>query len=164
MEDSEQRIKNSFNPRTSCEVRQDCTDRAESILDISIHAPRVRCDYSQELKGHGADYFNPRTSCEVRRLKKQKSRQKSNFNPRTSCEVRPFFINFFNASSGISIHAPRVRCDAPYRVKTFRFRHFNPRTSCEVRQTREYLLFYHSYFNPRTSCEVRLHLPAMLRR
>ena len=36
------------------------------VIIISIHAPRVRCDYQCQCTHPSALYFNPRTSCEVR--------------------------------------------------------------------------------------------------
>ena len=81
-----------FNPRTSCEVRPnsrrklDCLFRFQSthlvwgatvfpdddaaMVDISIHAPRVRCDYPKRRRIRPWMYFNPRTSCEVRQKNK----------------------------------------------------------------------------------------------
>ncbi len=59
-------LRNSFNPRTSCEVRREY-DRAWSrAAEVSIHAPRVRCDTSNRPFSSGHSSFNPRTSCEVR--------------------------------------------------------------------------------------------------
>ena len=81
------------------------------------------------------EYFNPRTSCEVRRfvsflylstaIEFQSTHlvwgatggqcveqyAGGDFNPRTSCEVRRFGNPLGYGSIGISIHAPRVRCD-----------------------------------------------------
>ena len=54
-----------FNPRTSCEVRQ----QPQLLLRPLIN-------------------FNPRTSCEVRRYYCLRFQQSLYFNPRTSCEVR----------------------------------------------------------------------------
>ena len=61
-----------FNPRTSCEVRLQCSERESLLL-----------------------HFNPRTSCEVRRKAQWYLENGVYFNPRTSCEVRhqfPFAI------------------------------------------------------------------------
>ncbi len=56
---------------------------------ISIHAPRVRCDFWRMVFVWNSTYFNPRTSCEVRqRAWTLIRRLPLNFNPRTSCEVR----------------------------------------------------------------------------
>ena len=80
--------KRNFNPRTSCEVRRSnsktgdsqylfqsthlvwgATDDGSHTLAsviISIHAPRVRCDFSVYRYTFAIFNFNPRTSCEVR--------------------------------------------------------------------------------------------------
>ena len=104
------------------------------LIPISIHAPRVRCDYNHHRHPHTKYYFNPRTSCEVRRnALRPILRREYHFNPRTSCEVRrdgyqiPDFQTTFQSTHlvwgatelklwriwfyFISIHAPRVRCD-----------------------------------------------------
>ena len=122
-----------FNPRTSCEVRRALHCNAFwfslfqsthlvwgatwlyrltiTVITISIHAPRVRCDFLHFLLLSIVCYFNPRTSCEVRPLpfywRNRISKFQSThlvwgatlnhsdllllllyFNPRTSCEVR----------------------------------------------------------------------------
>ena len=100
-----------FNPRTSCEVRPAYLDVFQEVKDISIHAPRVRCDSP----------LSP------------KKTDKKDFNPRTSCEVRRQALCLDNGIRHISIHAPRVRCDRSQAVIEIQFYHFNPRTSCEVR-------------------------------
>ena len=61
-------------------------------LAISIHAPRVRCDWSAFQLHCFREYFNPRTSC----------------------EVRLWCLWFRGYVLWISIHAPRVRCDCRY--------------------------------------------------
>ena len=122
-----------FNPRTSCEVRP---IRQNSILPVpqfqSTHlvwgATWWRC-YRARLYAH----FNPRTSCEVRLLTSiggilpwifQSTHLVWGATSHT--ELRP-------SGSGISIHAPRVRCDLiPFPSLSGRM-YFNPRTSCEVR-------------------------------
>ena len=57
----------SFNPRTSCEVRLYNSVIVSFAETVSIHAPRVRCDFGPDAQTFGNDRFNPRTSCEVRR-------------------------------------------------------------------------------------------------
>ena len=79
-----------FNPRTSCEVRHGREWSEIWSENISIHAPRVRCDRSVAFVFPFYLYFNPRTSCEVRLC------------------VLTRRGNIRN----ISIHAPRVRCDS----------------------------------------------------
>ena len=82
-------------------------------IRISIHAPRVGCDW---------------TPCKP-------SWTSTNFNPRTPCGVRPDFLPWIFRIIGISIHAPRVGCDfgatMPPAVLGI---NFNPRTPCGVRR------------------------------
>ncbi len=123
-----------FNPRTSCEVRPvqcvlmyirrrfqsthlvwGATSIAGVIAlacDISIHAPRVRCDFLLCFLHTGHIHFNPRTSCEVRLI----------------------ISEHISYDIFISIHAPRVRCDQAEETNNAYYYYFNPRTSCEVRQ------------------------------
>ena len=103
---------------------------------ISIHAPRVGCD-SQHYQRHSRipRYFNPRTPCGVRLMYGSDSAPQfifqsthpvwgatiksailkgayMDFNPRTPCGVRLRLKanDYYNVR--ISIHAPRVGCDA----------------------------------------------------
>ena len=78
-----------FNPRTSCEVRLSVEHNPVCTVNISIHAPRVRCDWHSWIQSAYSAHFNPRTSCEVRLL----------------CDRQGVILQC------ISIHAPRVRCD-----------------------------------------------------
>ena len=146
-----------FNPRTSCEVRPKFNYRSHPAYQISIHAPRVRCDNIVFCKRYFKHNFNPRTSCEVRPdVVFRKRYFKHNFNPRTSCEVRR--TNNLSAilPLTISIHAPRVRCDRSKNGNTRQSDYFNPRTSCEVRPSHRRTYPKNTEdFNPRTSCEVR---------
>ena len=149
--------KNYFNPRTSCEVRHCVHQLSFRCSNISIHAPRVRCDHKKIEKSEMNYYFNPRTSCEVRLI------------------IWVFYAPFFRfqsthlvwgATSGsntsqliekISIHAPRVRCDYwnkdddPYDL---RISIHAPRVRCDLYTKSKVRLLQN--FNPRTSCEVRL--------
>ena len=43
-------ILHHFNSRTSCEVRPALRRQLYGIIDISTHAPRVRCDAISELR------------------------------------------------------------------------------------------------------------------
>ena len=78
-----------FNPRTPCGVRPCAVLFLPHVFDISIHAPRVGCDYRLPGPGAATRNFNPRTPCGVRRA------------------VRPQAQCYHH----ISIHAPRVGCD-----------------------------------------------------
>ena len=146
-----------FNPRTPCGVRPSAFRSAVRVgpgfqsthpvwgatvpsgqgafyLEISIHAPRVGCDYIRVSKtGGGALFqsthpvwgatseairasrattdFNPRTPCGVRHILGRNRLGRKNFNPRTPCGVRPLWTG----------------CP-------LRWRNFNPRTPCGVRR------------------------------
>ena len=148
---------------------------------VSIHAPRVGCDYLIC------------TSCN----------QHASFNSRTPCGVRPRYLSPGTTSWHVSIHAPRVGCDdTPYYLTmlylSFQFTHpvwgateepitltvriasFNSRTPCGVRlapeataETPVQFQFTHPVwgatrsriskgcrargFNSRTPCGVRPH-------
>ena len=191
-----------FNPRTSCEVRLIRKEKYDGYCkfqsthlvwgatfyahkdwqkgNISIHAPRVRCDILEEVALQEYIHFNPRTSCEVRLSLTvsgeksclfqsthlvwgattskctEKTRKETYFNPRTSCEVRHRRHNRGSNTSSISIHAPRVRCDTFLSfylppVKKFQSTHL------VWGATAVSIVFFlsYKYFNPRTSCEVR---------
>ena len=62
---------------------------------------------------------------------------KKHFNPRTSCEVRLACAKTFRYPAGISIHAPRVRCDE--------FGHFS-----------ESFVFQISIHAPRVRCDASI--------
>ena len=126
------------------------------FTDISIHAPRVGCDARHTAIASTITDFNPRTPCGVRRQTSDTRYTKGRyFNPRTPCGVRhaesygiaifgPFqsthpvwgathiFSHFYNLHN-ISIHAPRVGCDASPQGQKGSYKYFNPRTPCGVR-------------------------------
>ena len=103
----------------------------------------------------------------------------NNFNPRTPCGVRPLSPGRSWAARRISIHAPRVGCDARGPESRRGGCDFNPRTPCGVRHGRKWIedkpieISIHAprvgcdcrqgwdgapaalYFNPRTPCGVR---------
>ena len=153
--------------------------------NISIHAPRVRCDWNIRQLLLYLLYFNPRTSCEVR-PRCRRNRQlpffisihaprvrcdschspllffESNFNPRTSCEVRHLLRRKNMATQAISIHAPRVRCDYILQVFSKNIAIFQSTHLVWGATLQLLMLFLHFfYFNPRTSCEVRPPLTAV---
>ena len=114
----------NFNPRTSCEVRQINSHVNDDEFDISIHAPRVRCDHENTrgvVTANTISIHAPRVRCDLD--KTQNNYRFWYFNPRTSCEVRR------------SMHTPpSVACN------------FNPRTSCEVRLKPDFLLLWSCIF------------------
>ena len=79
-----------FNPRTSCEVRLPLQPAFIYIVNISIHAPRVRCDF-----------------CRLYSILAFKDI--SIHAPRVRCDLKPGEAD--GLAQWISIHAPRVRCD-----------------------------------------------------
>ena len=142
-------------PRVRCDNE---VDFYSIDTDISIHAPRVRCDASRLSATAANLYFNPRTSCEVRRMIIYIV-----FNPiifqsthlvwgaTTLCTIMlPCTI--------ISIHAPRVRCDCLLQSLVKNLVYFNPRTSCEVRlftPTCWNVYLFISIHAPRVRCDSK---------
>ena len=105
-----------------------------NIVNISIHAPRVRCDRNDEQPWSRSQIsiHAPRVRCDAVSLEKvdkllkfqsthlvwgatsssdEDTRRFIYFNPRTSCEVRRRWCRWSWPKRTISIHAPRVRCD-----------------------------------------------------
>ena len=131
---------------------------------ISIHAPRVRCDKMTSGKWSTTHYFNPRTSCEVRQARntcRAHAEYISIHAPRVRCDKKMFS----ELMSGviISIHAPRVRCDNSTRCRKLGLSQISihaPRVRCDV-DKHDNIRWNVLHFNPRTSCEVRL--PTCLR-
>ena len=103
-------------------------------VEISIHAPLARCDFSLFPRHTIFVYFNPRTSCEVRRHCPLLLSCMAYFNPRTSCEVRRR-IDVRRRAIGKfqSTHLLRGATLLHFAVPT-EYPYFNPRTSCEVRR------------------------------
>ena len=167
-----------FNPRTPCGVRPFIANEVLSLVEfqsthpvwgatacvghkltggmISIHAPRVGCDWYACNQNWGGDYFNPRTPCGVRHkalsgTNKEIKFQSTHpvwgatpmtttgatpawdFNPRTPCGVRLESLGAGRGVRYISIHAPRVGCDNQHVHQAQMEQHFNPRTPCGVR-------------------------------
>ena len=145
-----------FNPRTPRGVRQDVSRFLTAIVRfqsthpawgatgrigypdgrflISIHAPRVGCDYSRIDIFTVYAYFNPRTPRGVR--------------PRETCNLPSKLLfqsthpawgatpdgGLWKLLRRISIHAPRVGCDQAPRKPYLTFLYFNPRTPRGVRR------------------------------
>ena len=138
--------------------------------EISIHAPRVGCDLSVNVLRINLVDFNPRTPCGVRLFLNFDFQCTSDyFNPRTPCGVRhaelakvgehfPRFqsthpvwgatlaFHRFHLALLISIHAPRVGCDAPGWADYPTLLNFNPRTPCGVRPKHPHTHWKYSLF------------------
>ena len=169
-----------FNPRTPCGVRRVNVSAYEwHLLFQSTHpvwgatgtcvaTPRRRPQFQSTHPVWGATTLLSFSSSFF-----------WNFNPRTPCGVRLHQQACCRSFLPISIHAPRVGCDAQIywlknRKPRFQSTHpvwgatkmggrggssggdFNPRTPCGVRLEGERCLALQSHFNPRTPCGVRL--------
>ena len=122
-----------FNPRTSCEVRRRRRKRKGKPKNISIHAPRVRCDVFIVFSSYGSyiSIHAPRVRCDKQLKEKIQAIcifQSTHLVWGATLEDYYYYEFYF-----ISIHAPRVRCDRREYKFQRREYNFNPRTSCEVR-------------------------------
>ena len=99
-----------FNPRSSCEERQQDHDFFQDAA-ISIHAPHARSDCEQLFIARIADI--------------------SIHAPHARSDIHAF--RNVACRGWISIHAPHARSDITLRHTPDRERHFNPRSSCEER-------------------------------
>ena len=124
-----------FNPRTPGRVRHVEKIIVDNERVISIHAPRVGCDYPYLRR------FGERISISIHA-------------PRVGCDDSEFS---YEVDIDISIHAPRVGCDTVTPTTPMQnIRHFNPRTPGRVRHTCSFPSFPTiKYFNPRTPGRVR---------
>ena len=77
-----------FNPRSPCGERLAAEMEAQTIIMISIHAPRVGSDCSLPQAAASAAYFNPRSPCGERRRAGTAFLARWNFNPRSPCGER----------------------------------------------------------------------------
>ena len=101
-----------FNPRTPGGVRLYTVVSPVFVLYISIHAPRVGCDFHSIYLCKDICDFNPRTPGGVRLpaiIVAIPTRPISIHAPRVGCDGDDARYNV--AVIDISIHAPRVGCD-----------------------------------------------------
>ena len=122
---------------------------------ISIHAPRVGCDWRFKDRKLETGYFNPRTPCGVRPSRRVSLSQPSRFQSTHPVWGATSSARQIPLSQAISIHAPRVGCDERRGVGPPVIRHFNPRTPCGVRPRLRRPAAGREDFNPRTPCGVR---------
>ena len=116
----------------------------------------MRCDVFGDEHFMGTTNFNPRTSYEMRRDAFFKcSMHLNDFNPRTSYEMRPLHYGLLPFKPNISIHAPRMRCDAHPEIEQqiIVISIHAPRMRCDGFFTPFSSALV--YFNPRTSYEMR---------
>ena len=129
----------------------------KTFLYFNPRTPRgVRPDVQAGIAATYKD-FNPRTPRGVRPMRPDfEYTFTTNFNPRTPRGVRPRPAVRRDSYPRISIHAPRVGCDALTPPRLSRFLNFNPRTPRGVRQRHRRLRGRCTlYFNPRTPRGVR---------
>ena len=82
-------IRRYFNPRSPCGERLQQPQLLFSIMDISIHAPRVGSDDLPDQPSHPRGDFNPRSPCGERPiLSSPTSCIPTDFNPRSPCGER----------------------------------------------------------------------------
>ena len=156
------------------------TDEVNEIraLQISIHAPHARSDFTAYGLKYGLQDFNPRSSCEERQCrigKRLHPHQISIHAPHARSDpARAHKLE----RRVISIHAPHARSDHGTRNSLVNGRYFNPRSSCEERrgewpqsgqrgifqstllmrgatESQERKVVPDGNFNPRSSCEER---------
>ena len=170
---------NNFNPRTPCGVRHADTLFPGVGIGISIHAPRVGCDFqATALYDMIAEFQSTHPVWGATFLLGNNPGLVaiSIHAPRVGCDT--ICPSSFNFADLISIHAPRVGCDPffrPSRIMTSLFQsthpvwgatrtrqsctqgraYFNPRTPCGVRPSPPPAPPRRSNFNPRTPCGVR---------
>ena len=148
---------------------------------ISIHAPRVGCDLFSVSLSTSPFYFNPRTPRGVRRHLSAVSRiDRFDFNPRTPRGVRRLEKNkfalkiafqsthpawgatcFFATAirrRAISIHAPRVGCDArstAARTSQYEFQSTHPAWGATQAVLQNAKLRAISIHAPRVGCDKK---------
>ena len=114
------------------ELRAKCYSR----ISISIHAPRMRCDWMSEAVARG--------------------RIISIHAPRMRCDGT--YEAYHTQEWQISIHAPRMRCDETESVEPVEPKNFNPRTSYEMRHDDMLTCCAGSFISihaPRMRCDVK---------
>ncbi len=101
---------------------------------ISIHAPRVGCDTDTALTRCSLRYFNPRTPCGVRPISSSVAACKPAFQSTHPVwgATTSHCLSLFRFL--ISIHAPRVGCDASIRgsLSKSRISIHAPRVGCDL--------------------------------
>ena len=158
-------------------MRQTGRDDSLQALEVSIHAPRVGCDQTQNIVVQLYYGFNSRTPCGVRHRIMPYTIASNSFNSRTPCGVRlkgscskeychtfQFTHPVWGATyrfhtvllvKTVSIHAPRVGCDSICTLFSYtsQVSIHAPRVGCDVVDVA--ITSIASCFNSRTPCGVR---------
>ena len=167
-----------FNPRTPCGVRQEYISRSAAFFGfqsthpvwgatrssgrdagaegISIHAPRVGCDWLRTGSGpmQVISIHAPRVGCD-------ESVIACRLDGIVFQSTHPVWGATFQetrrqGAHQISIHAPRVGCDAAPRAGPATADNFNPRTPCGVRRPKRapsLRCLWISIHAPRVGCD-----------
>ena len=151
--------------------------RWKFVIDISIHAPHARSNFTRTGLRTMRSYFNPRSSCEEQRPAGAAAFVAAYFNPRSSCEEQQDCCGALWQWGKISIHAPHARSNVliqpsagcPHRI-SIHAPHARSNSSSRT-QGRRHAISIHApharsnylltfliveilhYFNPRSSCE-----------
>ncbi len=122
-----------FNPRTPRGVRHSAPSNWRDKLHISIHAPRVGCDLPCAMISVVCCNFNPRTPRGVRRVSYGYIKFHTPFQSTHPAWGATFARLCDHLCVVISIHAPRVGCDASRRCYFFsrRISIHAPRVGCD---------------------------------
>ena len=106
----------NFNPRTPCGVRPLSSSNQTTSPGFQSTHPVWGATAVPGTCPCWPRNFNPRTPCGVRPGPQcRRLRRRRHFNPRTPCGVRHCLFQHWVCCPKISIHAPRVGCDATLR-------------------------------------------------
>ena len=145
-------------PRVGCDWRR--CGQFHPSRRISIHAPRVGCDGNTKLpilKDSLISIHAPRVGCDADMI--YFPYLPAYFNPRTPCGVRQVFLEFVQVVTLISIHAPRVGCDAALHsgpVGVINISIHAPRVGCDIQFSGAHQQARISIHAPRVGCDTRL--------
>ena len=128
---------------------------------ISIHAPRVGCDYGRNRPKGGHQDFNPRTPGGVRLYAADYSRhaRRGFQSTHPGWGATQFHQTNPTDNSSISIHAPRVGCDkinVPPKSKEPKFQSTHPGWGATFRRPVRPALPHISIHAPRVGCDRRI--------
>ena len=118
-------------PRVGCDLKE--RDPDIKVTNVSIHAPRVGCDSATRTRTRSRRSFNSRTPCGVRPSRSIHVTATREFQfTHPVWGATPADPNT-GGNQNVSIHAPRVGCDASLACLASSERCFNSRTPCGVR-------------------------------
>ena len=142
-------MKFDFNPRPPRRGRLDKDTVVNSILLISIHAPREGGDGVPDRRKQGANNFNPRPPRRGRPFPTRTNGVVCRFQSTPPAKGATMFSTGRAITFLISIHAPREGGDAGGNVFSTAHFYFNPRPPRRGRPSFEQSENAKSHFNPR---------------